>query len=282
MQRDVSARMVFDSAGSGNAVLAIAVAGLHVGTDDGPGAAAAVERLVVEQDGRPLDVRELPDGHGGRLHCFDWSAGEVTVEYSASVVGSLPAAHLDALDEIRYVRPSRYAESDRLRATALAEFGGLAEFTGLGGAGAELLVDAVVAWVRSRIDYVLGSSIGTHSALDTLLERRGVCRDFAHLTVALLRALDVPARVVSVYAPGLSPMDFHAVVEVAVGGAWHVVDPTGLAPRGALLRIATGRDAADTAFLTTHGANVGFRSLEIMATADHLPVDDGAALVVLH
>src|SRR5690606_13899415 len=93
----------------------------------------------------------------------------------------------------------------------------------------------------------------TDGAVSTLLSRRGVCRDFAHLVVAFLRALDVPARVVSVYAPGLTPMDFHAVAEAAIDGTWHVVDATGLAPRQSLLRIATGRDAADTAFLSARG-----------------------------
>ncbi|MCU1431545.1 MAG: transglutaminase [Actinotalea sp.] len=79
-----------------------------------------------------------------------------------------------------------------------------------------------------------------------------MCRDFAHLTTCLLRAMDVPARLAAVSAPGLSPMDVHAVVEGYVDGGWWVVDATHLAPRRSMLRISTGRDAADTAFLSAH------------------------------
>jgi transglutaminase-like putative cysteine protease len=111
--------------------------------------------------------------------------------------------------------------------------------------------------------------------VSTLLARQGVCRDFAHLVIALLRACDVPARLASVYAPGLQPMDFHAVAEVLIDGRWLVTDATLLAPRSTLVRIATGRDAADTAFLTTTGASVELTSLEVHATSDGpLPDDD--------
>ena len=90
----------------------------------------------------------------------------------------------------------------------------------------------------------------------------------------------MPARLVSVYAPGLRPMDFHAVVEALVDGAWYVVDPTLLAPRGTLLRIATGRDAADTAFMSSYGAGLRFGRLTVTATVDgDLPGDDLEELV---
>jgi transglutaminase-like putative cysteine protease len=109
----------------------------------------------------------------------------------------------------------------------------------------------------------------------TLLTREGVCRDFAHLVIAMLRANDMPARLVSVYAPGLNPMDFHAVAEAAVDGEWLAADATTLAPRTAMLRIATGRDASDTAFLTTTGTSVELTLLEVTAvTHDALPLDD--------
>jgi len=115
----------------------------------------------------------------------------------------------------------------------------------------------------------------------TLLARRGVCRDYAHTCVALLRALGVPARLVAVYAPGLDPMDFHAVAEAWVDDAWHVVDATTLAPRPTLLRISTGRDAADTAFLTVTRGGAALASMEVTATADALPDDDLDRLVAL-
>ena len=121
----------------------------------------------------------------------------------------------------------------------------------------------------------------TDGAEQTLLARRGVCRDYAHLVIALLRALDIPARMVAVYAPGLDPMDFHAVAEAWVDDTWQVVDATALAPRQSLVRISTGRDAADTAFLTNHWADLILRELSVFAVVDELPRDDVRELVVL-
>ena len=152
-------------------------------------------------------------------------------------------------------------------------------FAGL--AGRELF-SAVGEWVGAQIRYIPGSSNSTDGALRTLVARKGVCRDFAHLAVGLLRAVDVPARVVSCYAPGLTPMDFHAVAEAFVDGAWHVADATGMAPRQSLVRIATGRDAADIAFLTVIGGQVNFVSLKVTATSDEFALDNHADLVQLH
>ncbi len=134
----------------------------------------------------------------------------------------------------------------------------------------------------TRLAYVPGSSRPTDGAVQTLLSRQGVCRDYAHLVVALLRALDVPARVVAVYAPGLDPMDFHAVAEVALDDRWRAVDATLLAPRSSLVRIATGRDAADTAFLSTYGGAVRLAGLQVTAVTDgDLPGDNPAELAAL-
>ena len=98
-----------------------------------------------------------------------------------------------------------------------------------------------------------------------------------------LRALGTPARLVSVYAPGLQPMDFHAVAEAWVDDAWHIVDATRLAPRESMIRIATGRDAADTAFLTTRGGRMTFNRQVVTAalTEGALPQEDPSALVRL-
>jgi transglutaminase-like putative cysteine protease len=95
-----------------------------------------------------------------------------------------------------------------------------------------------------------------------------VCRDYAHLTITLLRALEIPARLVAVYAPGLSPMDFHAVVEADVDGVWQTVDATRLAPTSALVRICQGRDAADTAFLSLFGGRATLGTMTVTATVD--------------
>jgi len=232
------------------------------------------ERFEASQSGLALPVTVLEDVHGGRLHVLEVAAGPVHIEYTAGVMGTAAPADLDAMQEIRYLRPSRYCESDTLRPIAVAEFSGLQ--------GAELLA-AVSSWVGTRIAYVTGSSLPTDGAVNTLLSRRGVCRDFAHLVVAFLRALDVPARVVGVYAPGLSPMDFHAVAEAAIDGVWHVVDATTLAPRQSLVRIATGRDAADIAFLSARGDRpVRIADLQVRAVVDELPRDDTLQPAELH
>jgi transglutaminase-like putative cysteine protease len=92
-----------------------------------------------------------------------------------------------------------------------------------------------------------------------------VCRDYAHVVIALLRAMDVPARYAACYAPGLRPMDFHAVAEAYHDGSWYVIDATRLANRRSLVRIATGRDAADCAFLSYHGGHVGLQRMRVDA-----------------
>ena len=199
-------------------------------------------------------------------------AGSVVLDYAATADGLAEPAPVDDLDRLCYLRQSRYCESDTLAPTAAAEFTDLA--------GTSLLA-AVVEWVHDRIAYVSGASVATDSALDTLLARQGVCRDFAHLSIALLRALGVPARLAAVYAPGLSPMEFHAVCEAMVDDAWWVVDATRLAPRQSLLRVATGRDAADTAFLTSFGAPVGLTALEVIAVAGQFELDDPSRLTRL-
>jgi transglutaminase-like putative cysteine protease len=216
--------------------------------------------------GASLDATEIVDLHATRLHRVQAPPGELELEYAASIEGRLAPVAAEPVDLVRYVRPSRYAESDLLAPTATAEFAGLDPSTGL--------LEAVSSWVGTRLAYVSGSSLPTDGALRTLLARQGVCRDFAHLSVALLRGLGVPARLVSVYASGLQPMDFHAVAEAWIGDAWCVVDATTLAPRASLVRIATGRDAADTAFLTVLSGRAELIDLQVSAVVDKLPEDD--------
>jgi transglutaminase-like putative cysteine protease len=265
MHRHVSATLELTLAARANLVFAIAAAR--------PGEGATLtETLRFEGAGTEYEPVELADLHGTRLHQFIAEPGGVTAHYEAEIAGQSGPVPVDPLDLVTYLRPSRYAESDSLLPTAVAEFGGLT--------GRELLA-GVSSWVGSHLSYVPGASEPTDGATQTLLDRRGVCRDYAHLCVALLRALDVPARVVSVYAPGLLPMDFHAVCEAHVDGQWHVVDATALAPRQSMVRIATGRDAADTAFLTNHGGWVTLQSMSITAVVDDLPLDDVRSFVTL-
>lgn len=261
--RHVGAHLVVDVHDPIRAFLQIAVSGA---ADD-----QLDETLEITCDGEPLEATELSTPEG-RVHVLNPAKGRLDVSYQATLRGGAPHAPVTEADSITFLRPSRYAESDRLAPTARAEFAGIT--------GAPELLAAVSSWVGSRLDYVPGSSEPTDGAVDTLLLRRGVCRDYAHLVVALLRALDVPARLAAVYAPGLDPMDFHAVAEAAVGGTWRVVDASLLAPRSSLVRIATGRDAADTAFLSIYGGAADLIEAEVNAVVDGmLPDDDVMELV---
>ncbi len=171
-----------------NTKIALAVAAAR-----NPGFSAFQESLTVRSQGNDIPVEEIADHHGGRLHYFDTpQPSTVTVEYSATIRGRATAEVPAPVDLIRYVRPSRYAESDRLLPTAYAEFGSLQ--------GAELL-NAVRAWVNTELRYVSRSSRDTDGAVETLLNRRGVCRDYAHLAIALLRSKDIPARLAAVLCP---------------------------------------------------------------------------------
>ncbi len=145
-----------------------------------------------------------------------------------------------------FLLPSRYCESDRLEAFAKQQFGTL-----LPGFSR---VTAVCNWICDQIDYRAGSSNIHTSACQTLEARAGVCRDFAHLGIAICRALDIPARFVSCYAFGLDPDDFHAVFEAYLGGHWWLFDPTREPALDGLVRIGAGRDAADVSFSSVFGA----------------------------
>ena len=224
------------------------------------------EQLLVSTDGRPVQVEEL-DVEGARVHRAELPAGSTVVTYSALTDSTGAPRPVAAAERVVALRPSRYCPSDQLAGFAAGEFDASRPT-------AEL-VQAVADWVQRRLFYSAGSSRPIDTAVDTLLAGQGVCRDYAHLTVTLLRALEVPARLVAVYAPGLHPMDFHAVVEADVDGTWCVVDATRLAPTGALVRICSGRDAADTAFLTTLGTHARMGSMTITATGDgDLPAPD--------
>ena len=144
------------------------------------------------------------------------------------------------------------------------------------------LVTAAGSWVASRLTYELGASGPLDTALDSLLAGRGVCRDFSHLAITMLRALEVPARPGERVRPGLTPMDFHAVVEAHVDGRWRLLDAARLAPRQSMVRVATGRDAADTAFVTVLGGDAELVRTEIVAVTDgDLPIDDHNDLFTL-
>lgn len=150
------------------------------------------------------------------------------------------------LNILYYLYPSRYCQSDRLMHFVTSEFSDL-----LPGYSR---VTAICNWIYEHIEYLSGSSDSLTSACDTMVERVGVCRDFAHLGIAFCRALNIPARFVAGYAYGLQPPDFHAWFEAYLGDRWYLFDPTRLVPQQGLIRVGTGRDAADVSFATLFGA----------------------------
>jgi transglutaminase-like putative cysteine protease len=175
-------------------------------------------------------------------------AAEVAIDRKLGDIRKLEAAPLPALPgaAVKYLMPSRYCQSDLFEGFVEAEFGKLA-----GGAR----VAAMRKWIEKNLSYVRGSSDERTTVMETFVERKGICRDYAHLMITLARASGMPARMVSVYAPDVTPPDFHAVAEVFVGGEWRLVDPTGMAEPDTMVRIGVGRDAADVAFLIVYGQN---------------------------
>ncbi|MCX7302247.1 MAG: transglutaminase family protein [Rhodobacterales bacterium] len=161
-------------------------------------------------------------------------------------------------EAVRYLFPSRYCPSDEFQTFVTTEFGSLS-----GGARIAAMRD----WITRSFAYSTGSSTSQTTARETFVQRAGICRDFSHMLITLARASAIPARMVSVYAPEIDPMDFHAVVEVWLEGGWYLTDPTGMAHMAQVARIAVGRDAADIAFLTSFG-QVTLNALSIRVSAD--------------
>jgi transglutaminase-like putative cysteine protease len=216
------------------------------------------ENFLVSQ---PVDVSLFTDpAHGNRYARLRANPGSLAVHYDAIVdithhiaspdsVEEVPIAQLPA-EALAYIYPSRYCQSDRLHQFARAEFGALRP--------GYWRVRAIQDWVHRHTKFVSGSSNATTSAVDTLIEQVGVCRDFAHLMIALCRALNIPARFATGIDygsnPAFGPTDFHAYVEAFLGGRWYLFDPSGMALPMGLIRLGTGRDAADVSFATIFGA----------------------------
>lgn len=161
------------------------------------------------------------------------------------------AAHDLPGEAIEYLLDSRYCPADRFQSFVAEEFGDMR-----GGAAAMAMHD----WIAAHFTYTPGSSDANTTALDSFVERHGICRDYAHVMVTFARAAGIPARFVSCYAPRVTPQDFHAVAEVFLsdptiegGGAWHLLDATGMANADEIVKIGVGRDAADVSFMTSFG-----------------------------
>lgn len=192
---------------------------------------------------------------GNRLLRLSVKPGPLTINYRATVelhadevdsanVGESQYEDLPA-DVLTYLNPSRFCESDKLFRFAAEEFGGLIP--------GYSRVTAICNWTYDHLNYTPGSTGPTTTACDVLLQRTGVCRDYAHVAISLCRAMGIPARYVSGYAVNLQPPDFHGFFEAYLDGRWFLFDATRLAPVGGFVRIGTGRDAADVAFATIRG-----------------------------
>ncbi len=177
-----------------------------------------------------------------RCSCRAHTADTVDIEPDAAFVpvNELPESTLQSL------LPSRYCQSDLLGDLAVS-------IVGQKPAGYPQ-VAAIEQWLRDNLKYVIGSSDSHTSAIDTSKSHEGVCRDYAHLGVALTRALNIPARMVVGYLYQLDPMDLHAWFEAFVGGRWFTFDGTQMQPRGNRITIGYGRDAADVALTSNYGA----------------------------
>ena len=211
------------------------------------------------------------DGIGERIWLHVNGRFEVSYTARVEVDRLLPEiASLDRLEPhelpaeaVQYLLDSRYCPAERFQPFVEAEFGGLK------GGGQRII--AMRDWIAGNFSYEPVSTSST-TALDSFVERRGICRDYAHVLVTLARASAIPARYVSCYAPGVDPPDFHAVAEVFLanpgvpgGGAWHLVDATGMADPGETVKIGVGRDAADVSFMTVFG-EARFEDKEVSAT----------------
>lgn len=241
------------------------------------------ETLGISQILQP-DLYTDPVSHNRYLK-FRAAPGPLTVSYGATVdilhhqeqpenLGEVGVLQLPG-QVLAYLYPSRYCQSDRLHRLAVKEFGHLRQ--------GYSRVQAIRDWVNQRVTFTSNSSTGYTTAVDTLIDEAGVCRDFAHLMIALCRAVNIPARFVSGIDygadPALGPTDFHAYVEVYVGHRWYMFDPSGTAIPMGFVRFATGRDAADAAFATMFG---GVSSSAPLIRIEALPDTQGQLVLPQH
>lgn len=214
----------------------------------------------------PLPIEEFLSSTGENrfVRLQTGRASEFKISYHATVqtqparigrqkIQGLPVSQLDR-KVITYLFPSRYCQSDRLSRLAWSKFGSLSRPYDR--------VLAIVDWIHKNVEYLRGATNYETSAFDTVTQRAGVCRDFAHLGIALCRALSIPARYFTGYASQLVPPDFHACFEAYIGQQWFIFDATRLVPLEGLVRIATGRDAADASIATIFGT-LRCESLEV-------------------
>lgn len=213
--------------------------------------------------GNNLPAEAFADSHGNRVVRVKLAPGTNCIRHDAIVAttsrpdnAGLPAAFPGAPDELpasllRYTLPSRYCDSDKLSHFAWEKFGQVEH--------GRPRVDAISRWLHDNIEYRHCSGRPDLSAWDVLQRGYGVCRDFAHLAIALNRTFNLPARYVTGHLPDIgfpdpdNHMDFHAYAEVYIGGQWFTTDARFHVPRIGRIKISCGLDAVDGAFSTIYG-----------------------------
>ena len=210
-----------------------------------------------------VEIEHFRDEHHNHVRRFDLPAGRLTIRQDSLITvpakwesadwGDLPVPISELPPELlRYTLPSRYCDSDKLMDFAFQQFGHIPH--GL------QRVQAICDWVNQNIEYRYGSGNPHYSASDTLANRYGICRDFAHLGIALCRCFNLPARYVTGHLPNVafqdpgSAMDFHAYFQVYAGQRWTTFDARFNTPRIGRINIACGFDAVECAFSTIYGA----------------------------
>ncbi|MBD8890614.1 transglutaminase-like domain-containing protein [Roseibium litorale] len=204
------------------------------------------------------------DVYGNRCLRFVAPSGELVIRSDATIADDgqqdlqayeaqeVPVADLP--DEcLIFLLGSRYCETDRLSQMAWDMFGSVAPGWGR--------VQAICDFVHKHIQFDYMQARVTRTALEAFEEGVGVCRDYAHLAVALCRCLNIPARYVNghlgdIGVPVVDPMDFSAWMEVYLGGRWHTFDPRNNIPRIGRIVVARGRDAADIPLINSFGPHV--------------------------
>ena len=213
--------------------------------------------------GNDLPAESFEDTHGNRIWRVQLAPGTNCFRHDAIVATSAKPDNFDLpfptpeapadlpANLLRYTLPSRYCDSDKLTHFAWEKFGQVEH--GLP------RVRAISQWLHDHIEYRYGSGRPDLSAWDILQRRYGVCRDFAHLAVALNRTFNLPTRYVTGHLPDVgfpdpeNHMDFHAYAEVYIGGNWFTTDARFHVPRIGRIKISCGLDAVDGAFSTIYG-----------------------------
>lgn len=245
MKLDVGCSMSFESAWPTPAILMLR-------PRSGEGQWVMAERYQIEPE---LAIAEFTDAYGNLCQRIVVPAGSTSISVQATVDTSngidvdvtAPRVPIELVPDwvTQFLLPSRYCPSDLVFQQAIEIVAGALP----GYPQAE----AIRAWIEREIRYEYNTSSASTSAVDTLASKRGVCRDFAHLGIALCRSVDIPARMVVGYLHELDPMDQHAWFEAFVGGRWFTFDATQRGPKGNRVTVAYGRDAADVALVTQFG-----------------------------